>query len=395
MFERNIVRTMRARLLEPRHTIQVLQGPRQTGKTTAISQVLESLPLPSVYESADSSYLGDWEALREAWERARTLAEESGGPAVLVLDEIQKLPRWTDMVKALWDDDTWNKRDVRVALLGSSPVLLGRGLTESMMGRYEILRTTHWTWPECRDAFGWELEQFIFFGGYPGVAPLLAEEDRWRSYITEVAMESTISRDVLHMSRVDKPALMRRIAFLAAEYSGRELSYRKVLGQLDDAGNATTIAHYLDLLEASGLASGLQKWAGEAFRRRASTPKLLVHNTALMSAVSPRSFDEARRDGAWWGRLIETCVGAHLITQASSVPGDGVYYWRDRSDEVDFVLRSGARLIAIEVKSGAGKCDRRGLDAFRKRFGVDIPTLVVGPGELELREFLEMELVRL
>lgn len=394
MFQRQIARTMRERLLEPRHTMQVLQGPRQTGKTTAIRQALESLPFPSIYESLDSPYAGEWRGVRDAWDRARALHEETSGPVVLVLDEIQKLPLWTDVVKALWDEDTWHSREVRVALLGSSPVLLGRGLRESMAGRYERIRASHWTWPECRDAFGWSVDEFVFFGGYPGVAPLMDDEDRWRTYITDVAIESTIARDVLHMSRVDKPAVMRRLVYLSAEYSGRELSYRKILGQLDDVGNATTIAHYLDLLEASGLVSGLQKWAGQPFRRRSSTPKLLVHNTALMSAVSPLSFEEARSDRAWWGRLVETCVGAHLLAQTKMYPRDGLFYWRERDDEVDFVLRSGPRLIAVEVKSGPGGNAARGIEAFRRRFGGDVPGLVVGPGGVGLQEFLETDLVQ-
>lgn len=395
MYQRQVSRQIAARLLEPRHTIQVLQGPRQTGKTTAIKQALQSLPFPFIYESLDSPYSGEWRAVEDAWERARALHRETTGPVVLVLDEIQKLPRWTEVVKGLWDEDTWHSRDVRVALLGSSPILLGRGLRESMAGRYEKVLATHWTWPECRDAFGWTLDQYVYFGGYPGVAPLIESEDRWRMYVTEVALESTIARDVLHMSRIDKPALMRRLAYLGAEYSGRELSYRKMLGQLDDVGNTTTIAHYLDLLEASGLVSGLQKWANQPVRRRASTPKLLVHNTGLMSAVRPLTFEEARADTAWWGRLVETCVGAHLLTQAKVTPRDGLHYWRERGDEVDFVLQTGRRILAIEVKSSPSGDARRGIEVFRRRFGSDVAGVVIGPDGIELREFLEADLVTL
>lgn len=393
MFERSIARVLRSRLLEPRRFMQVLQGPRQVGKTTAVRQVLESLPYPSVYESADSPTAEGWEWLREAWNRARALHAETKGPVALALDEVQKLPRWTEVVKQLWDEDAWHGRDVRVVLLGSSPVLIGRGLRESMAGRFETIRATHWTWPECRDAFGWDLDTYVFYGGYPGAAPFVGDDDRWRSYVLETAVEPTISRDVLHMTRVDKPAVLRRLVYLTAEYSGRELSYRKILGQLDDTGNATTVAHYLDLLEGAGIASGLQKWAGEAFRRRASTPKLLVHNTAVMNAMSRLTFEEARANPEWWDRVVETCVGAHLYALSQQVHLDALHYWRDRSAEVDFVFRSGRSLLAIEVKSGTRPADRRGLEVFRERFGERVVPLVVGADGMELGAFLEADLV--
>lgn len=395
MFERSIARVLRSRLLEPRRFMQVLQGPRQVGKTTAVRQVFESLPYPTVYESADSPTAEGWEWVHEVWSRARALHAETRGPVALALDEVQKLPRWTEVVKQLWDEDAWHDRDVRVVLLGSSPVLIGRGLRESMAGRFETTRATHWTWPECRDAFGWDLDTYVFYGGYPGAAPFVGDDDRWRSYVLETAVEPTISRDVLHMTRVDKPAVLRRLVYLTAEYSGRELSYRKILGQLDDTGNATTVAHYLDLLEGAGIASGLQKWAGEAFRRRASTPKLLVHNTAVMSAMSRLTFEEARANPEWWGRVVETCVGAHLYALSQQAHLDALHYWRDRSAEVDFVFRSGRSLLAIEVKSGTRPAERRGLEVFRERFGESVVPLVVGADGMELGAFLEADLVAL
>ncbi|MBI5231228.1 MAG: ATP-binding protein [Coriobacteriales bacterium] len=395
VFERHIARILRARLHEPRRFMQVVQGPRQVGTTTAVRQVLASLRIPSIYVSADMPEAQGRRWLTEAWDEARSIHDQTGGPVVLALDEAQKLPKWTSWVKYLWDQDAWDKRDIRVVLLGSSPLLIGRGLSESMAGRFEIIRASHWTWPECRDAFGWDLETFIFFGGYPGAATLVGDEARWREYVKETAIETSVSRDLLHMTRIDKPAVLRRLIYLAAEYSGRELSFRKILGQLDDVGNATTVAHYLDLLEGVGLASGLQKYAGEPFRSRASTPKLMVHNTALMSVMSGRSFAEARADGAWWGRLVESCVGAHLLAQQRRWPGDAVFYWRDRSDEVDFVLRSGSRLIAVEVKSGAHAGSKRGLEAFDRRFGGDVTPLVVGTGGLSMQEFLESVIVPL
>lgn len=371
--------------------MQAIIGPRQVGKTTAVRQALDRIELPSLYASADAPELQGRSWIYEQWERARALHAESGQPVVLALDEVQKLQSWTDVVKQLWDEDTWHGRDVRVVLLGSAPLHVGRGLRESMAGRYEIIDASHWIWPECRDAFGWTLEQYIYFGGYPGGAEYVDDESRWRRYVKETAIETTVSRDLLNQSRVEKPAVLRRLIYLSAEYSGRELSYRKILGQLDDLGNATTVAHYLDLLDGVGLVSGLQKYAGESFRMRASTPKLLVHNTGLMSAMSARSFEEAQRDHAWWGRLVETCVGAHLWAFARKRWESDLCYWRDRGLEVDFVLRSGTRLIAVEVKSTSSPASTRGLEAFAQHFGDRVAPLVVGGDGVNLRDFLESD----
>jgi hypothetical protein len=123
---------------------------------------------------------------------------------------------------------------------------------------------------------------------------------------------------VLLLSRVDKPALLRRTFELACRYSGQVLSYSKMLGQRPDAGNATTLAHYLDLLAGAGLVTGLQKYAGDVARRRGSSPKLQVMSTALVTAPSGLTLAEARRDGEFWGRFVEPAVGAHLANAAAN-----------------------------------------------------------------------------
>jgi predicted AAA+ superfamily ATPase len=395
MFQRHLNTVLRSRLLEERGPLQVVQGPRQVGKTTSVLQVLEGIDIQSIYETADGPEMQDRQWIHDRWARARKAHSDSGRPVILALDEVQKVPLWSDVVKQLYDEDTRHRRDIRVVLLGSSPLLLGRGLSESLTGRFEVIPARHWTWPEMRDAFGWDLDTFIYFGGHPGSARYIEDESRWRQYVKDSIIETTLSRDLLHMTRVDKPAALRRLLYVAAEYSGRELSYRKLVEGLDDVGNATTVAHYLHLLSEAGLVTALQKFAGEAFRRRASTPKLQVHSTGLMSAMGSLTFAEARADGASWGRLVESCVGAHLISFPAPTIEHELYYWRDRGNEVDFVLRSGRRLLAIEVKSGAATSRPKGLDVFAERFGGDITTLVVGSGGVPLQEFLESEIVRM
>ncbi len=368
--------------------MQVLLGPRQTGKTTLIHQVLETLDLPTHVASADQPATKDRSWIEQQWEAGRLLlrAESQPAAAVLVLDEIQKVPDWSEITKRLWDEDSAARRELRVVLLGSSPWLIQKGLTESLTGRFEVIRIRHWPWVEMRDAFGWEVEEYIYYGGYPGAAPLIREPDRWRAYIQDSLIETTISRDVLLMTRVDKPALLRQLFHLGCLYSGQVLSFTKILGQLHDAGNTTTLAHYLDLLEAVGLVGGLRKYSAQQVRQRRSSPKLQVHNTALLSAQSGLRFAETRTRPERWGRLVESCVGAHLVNACLGTD-ISVHYWSHRNREVDFVLTRGETLIAIEVKSGRTPTSLPGLEAFARAFPVERSLQIVGTG-IPLEGFL-------
>ncbi|MBK9116694.1 MAG: DUF4143 domain-containing protein [Betaproteobacteria bacterium] len=342
---------------------------------------------PSRLASADEPSLRGPEWIAQQWGAARIAAREVGrAGAILALDEIQKIPGWSETVKGLWDEDTRKRVPLKVVLLGSAPLLVARGLSESLAGRFELLLLPHWSLAEMRDAFGWSAEQYIFYGGYPGAAPLVAEPRRWARYVLDSLVETSISRDVLLLTRVDKPALLRRLFELACRYSGQVLSYNKMLGQLQDVGNTTTLAHYLDLLDGAGMVTGLAKYAAGAARSRGSSPKLQVLNTALMSATSGVGLADTRRDGEAWGRLVESAVGAHLANAAASGECD-LFYWRDRGVEVDFVVRVGKRLTAIEVKSGRAPQAHSGLAAFTAAFKPRRVLLVGGDG-IGVDEFL-------
>jgi uncharacterized protein len=386
-----------ARLQEPRRFLQVVAGPRQIGKTTLVRQALAALaqspqgkPVAQHSVSADNPGLAGASWLTTQWETARALAAQAGA-CVLVLDEVQKLPRWTEEVKRLWDEDTRQGRDVRAVILGSAPLLIARGLTESMAGRFEMTRMGHWRFAEMREAFGFTLDQFIYYGGYPGAAPLIGDEQRWAAYVRDALIETTISKDVLLMSPVQKPALLRRVFDLACRYSGQELSYQKMMGQLSDAGNTTTLAHYLNLLEGAGMVCGLQKYSGQAVRQRASSPKLQVFNTALMGAIAATegfSFQRLKATPELWGRVVESAVGAELLARhlehSSTQPL--IHYWRDGLNEVDYVLRGQGELFAFEVKSGAQQRGAPGLDAFCGLYRNARP-LVLGTGGLALENW--------
>ncbi len=374
-----------ARLAERRRFIQVVAGPRQVGKSTLVQQVTDALALPVRQASADEPTLRGADWIAQQWEAARLSIEDAEG-AVLELDEIQKIPGWSETVKRLWDEDTRAKRPLKAVLLGSAPLLIAQGLTESLAGRFEVLPLSHWSYAEMRAAFGWPVDAYVFYGGYPGAAPLIGDPARWARYVLDSLIETSISRDVLLLTRVDKPALLRRLFELACRYSGQVLSYTKMLGQLQDAGNTTTLAHYLELLAGAGMVCGLPKYAGDAARSRGSSPKLQVLNTALMTAASGYTLAEARADREFWGRLVESAVGAHLANAA--MRGEcALHYWRERNREVDFVVRAGRRLTAIEVKSGRAPQAHPGTAAFVQAFKPKRSLLVGGDG-IALDDFL-------
>ena len=375
------------RLAEPRRFIQVIAGPRQAGKSTLVAQAIEAVAVPVRFASADEPTLRGPEWIAQQWEAARLDTGPRG--SVLVIDEVQKAAGWSESVKRLWDEDTRAGRALHVVLLGSAPLLVEQGLSESLAGRFEVIRVPHWSLAEMRAAFGVTLDEYVFFGGYPGAAPLIGDEARWRRYVLDSLVETTISRDVLLLTRVDKPALLRRLFELGCRYSGQELSYTKMLGQLHDAGNTTTLAHYLELLAGAGLLAGLPKFSGNAVRRRASSPKLQVLNTALATAQSGRSFTDTRADGEVWGRLVESAVGAHLANAAVSDALE-LSWWREGDREVDFVLGGPGGLAAIEVKSGRAPGSQPGIAAFTAAFGGlgPIRPLLVGGDGIPLERFL-------
>ncbi len=385
MFKRPLLTSILKRLRESRRFIQVLAGPRQVGKTTLAQQAMDELTVPCHYASAEDAATGNTVWLEQQWDIGRIRARHEGG-ALLVLDEIQKVQRWSETVKRLWEEDSRTEVDLKVIMLGSSQLLLANGLTESLAGRFEIIPVRHWSYTEMKAAFGLSLEQFLFFGGYPGAASLIDDRQRWGRYIIDSLIESTISRDILMMTRVDKPALLRRLFKLGCDYSGQMLSYQKMVGQLQDVGNTTTLAHYLDLLEGAGMVAGLQKFAGQSVRSRASSPKLQVLNTALLSAQSPFDLATAMEQRDWWGRLVESTIGAHIL---NGIVGTDMecFYWREGSLEVDFVLRRGDRVTAIEVKSSRAKETLPGMEAFARTFNPQRKLLIGGQG-ISIEEFL-------
>ncbi|MBN1359637.1 MAG: ATP-binding protein [Sedimentisphaerales bacterium] len=380
-YQRHAVSAIAENIARDLPVFQVIVGPRQVGKTTAAQQIIEQLGVPSVYASADSPLPVGPEWIETQWRRARTLAAEKQRPVLLVLDEVQKVKGWSEAVKALWDA---RPADLRLLVLGSSALLIQKGRTESLAGRFFVNRFGHWSWPECAEAFGWSLNEWLYFGGYPGAVVFKQDVAQWKQYIADAFVESIIARDVLQLQPVTKPALMRHLFGLAATFPAQVLSYNKMLGQLQDAGNATTLAQYLGMLETAYIVSGLELFSKGQVRRRGSSPKLILWNNALINALSLKGYEETLADSVWWGRLVENAVGAHLLNSLAG-KNVAVTYWRKGPAEVDFVLSSGRRLVALEVKSGrAGRLP--GLEAFKHSYP-EAQACVVGGAGMPLEEF--------
>jgi predicted AAA+ superfamily ATPase len=386
-FSRPVLAKLIQRMAEPRRFLQVLAGPRQSGKTTLARQLMKAFGDQASYSTADTLAPENTIWIEQQWGAARFRCRQAGR-WLLVLDEIQKIAGWSGVIKRMWDEDSAQNLDLRVVLLGSSPLLVQRGLAESLAGRFEMLRIGHWSFSEMHAAFGWRIEPYLYFGGYPGAASLIEDEDRWRRYLLDSLIETAVSRDILLMTRVDKPALLRQLFRLGCEYSGQILSYQKVLGQLQDAGNTTTLAHYVDLLTGAGMLCGLSKFSGEVVRQRGSSPKFQVLNNGLMTAQAAGSFLQAQQDPERWGRIAESAVGAHLANGAL-VGEYRLFYWRDASKEVDYVLQKGDRILAIEVKSGRQRTALPGMAAFARIYA-PAEKLLIGTNGMSFREFLSV-----
>ncbi len=379
-----------SRIQEPRSKIQVLVGPRQVGKSTLIGQVLQECSMPYGSFSADDIVGSSDNWFHTVWETQRMTMDARGeSRRLLVVDEVQKIQNWSEIVKAEWDLDTREKRELIVVLLGSSRMLIEKGLTESLAGRFELIRLPHWTYKEMKECFGWTLPQYVYYGGYPGASQYITDEKRWRNYIKDSLVEPSISKDVMLDTKIMKPQLLRQLFELGSCYSGELLSLTKIAAQLQEVGNVTTLANYLHLLDECGLLCGLQKYAEDNARKYNSIPKFQVHNSALRNVYTDEEFLDVIENPQLWGRIVESAVGAYLVSQ-SAIVDYKVYYWREGNNEVDFVLVRRGKKIAIEVKTGR-RTTNTGLPKFVEAYKPH-KSFVVGSGGMSLEDFLLMDL---
>lgn len=391
MYERKQLQTLRKRMAEPRRRMQIVMGPRQVGKSTLVGQFADSADIPLDSFSADSINPFDSTWIAACWQQARMRMDINSEPEhILVIDEVQKIHGWSEQVKKEWDEDTRLHRNLKVILLGSSRLLIQRGLEESLSGRFETIKLGYWTWQEMRDAFGFTMDEYIYFGGFPGLAQDIHDEDRWRSLVEDSIILPALTRDILEIEEIRNPALLRQVFELACTESAKELSLTKMQGTMN-SGSVPTIKNYLDVLGKSMIVQPLLKYSPSPIREKQSVPKMQVFNNGFRNRYGTFSFDEARTDAAEWGRQVESAVGAHLVNR--SVTDDfELYYWRnDKKQECDYVLRRGQALVAIEVKSGAAD-SVAGFEKFRELYSDRITSaFIVGPQALPLEEFFAID----
>lgn len=381
-FTRYAVRSIQASLSRDLPVFQVITGPRQVGKTTAAKQIMEEFAGEAIYASADGPLPTESDWIESQWRLAEQKAEAAGEAVLLVLDEIQKVSGWNEVIKALWDQ---RRADIRLLILGSSALLIQQGLTESLAGRFFLNRFTHWNYQECAEAFGWSLNDWFYFGGYPGGNVFKTDDFQWKQYISNALIETVISKDVLQLHPITKPALLHHLFGLSASFPAQIFSYNKMLGQLQEAGNTTTVAHYLRILGQAYLVSGLELFSMGQIRKRGSSPKLILWNNALINGLSLKSYEQTLADPVWRGRVVENAIGAYLLNSFADKPVS-MTYWRKRSAEVDFVLQSGTEIVALEIKSGRqGKVS--GLQTFKNEYKKS-RALIIGGNGIPLEEFL-------
>lgn len=379
-------------MAEPRRRMQIVMGPRQVGKSTLVGQFTEGISVPFDFFAADGVNRFDSSWIPNKWQQVRMRMDiHSEQEHILIIDEVQKIRGWSEQVKKEWDEDSRSHRNLKVILLGSSRLLLQKGLEESLEGRFETIKMGYWDWQEMHEAFGFSMDEYVYFGGFPGLAPDIQDEDRWRNLMEDSIISPILTRDILEVEEIRNPALLRQVFELACIESAKELSLTKMQGTMN-SGTVPTIKNYLDILNKSMIVQPLQNYSPSRVKEKHSVPKMQVFNNAFRNRFGTFSFDEARVDPAEWGRLVESAVGAHLANRAMTDDYE-LFYWRnERRQECDYVLRKGQTLVAIEVKSGS--VDKTiGFEKFKEQFADKVTAaFIVGPHALPLDDFFIMDL---
>ena len=392
LYKRQHLAILHKRMAEPRKRIQIVMGPRQVGKSTMVGQFASKLKVPYDIFAADAVNRYDSSWIPNRWQEERikmNLRQEK--ERILVIDEIQKIENWSEQVKKEWDSDTREGRNLKVILLGSSRVLLQKGLEDSLAGRFETIKMGYWDWTEMREAFGFSLDQYVYFGGFPGLADTINDENRWQNLVEGSIISPILARDIIEIEEIRNSALLRQVFELACIESAKELSLTKMQSTLNK-GTVPTIKTYLNILDQTMTVKPLQKYAPSAIREKNSIPKMQVYNSGFRNRYAQFTFEQARTNPAEWGRLVESSVGAHLANH-SILDGFDLLYWRnERKQECDYVLKKGQKLVAIEVKSSRAD-NTSGFEEFKKLYSDKIGTaLIVGPEGLPLEDFFGLKI---
>ena len=331
--------------------IQVIIGPRQVGKTTTILNYLEQhLKNKAHYVSADQIFHSTPQWVEEQWRFAHQQNK------MLIIDEIQKCENWPEIIKSLWDEFKRKKIELKCVLLGSSSLQIQKGLTESLTGRFQLIYAYHWNYKESHDGYGLNFEQYLKFGGYPGSYQFLNTQN-WESFVKNSIVSTVIEKDILQYSTVKSPTLFKQAFEILISYPAQEISYTKLLGQLQNKGNVELIKYYIRLYEGAFLVRSLEKFSNKKIKIKTSSPKILPMAPCLYFLNILDEYSSEER-----GHAFELLVGTQLVRT-----GHELYYWREGKYEVDYILKKGKKIWAIEVKSGRNKTTS-GLQKFRDEY---------------------------
>lgn len=369
-----------SRLAEPAPgRIQILTGPRQVGKTTLLLELAERFGGRAVYAAGDQPDA----ALPGFWERCWTQAEDRAKrrAAILLLDEVHFLSNWAGRLKGSWDRVRRRRIPLHVVVTGSSAIQVATGSRESLAGRFERLHLSHWSAASLAAAFHLAPPQaalnLVRFGSYPGAVALQRDQARWRDYVRDAILEPAVGRDMLALGSVRRPALLRQVFAIAADSPAQIVSLQKLQGQLQDSGALETVAHYLKLLSDAYLVAPLEKFSPRVQRSRASPPKLVLLNNALLSAASARGAPDPARDPGRFGQWVENACLAFAVNQSQQVS-----YWREEPLEVDAVLDGSWGKWAVEIKTGKYDAQAlKGLLEFCRRNPEFAPLVISAPGD--------------
>lgn len=347
----NYIEILPKRFESKQPLLQVILGPRQVGKTTTVLKLInEQYAERGMYVSADQVFNADAQWLRTCW------LEAQAGKKILFIDEIQKSHNWAEAIKALYDESKRIKKLFPCVLLGSSSLEIQKGLTESLTGRFQLIRAHHWNYQESKKGYDLSFEKYLSYGGYPGSYQFIDSAD-WADYVKNSIISTAVEKDILQFRSVKNPALFKQAFDILVSYPAQEISYNKLLGQLQDRGNVELIKYYISLFEGAFLIKTLEKYSPKTIKRKSSSPKILPLAPCMPSLQWGGEHTSAEK-----GRIFELIVGCQLVRT-----GEELFYWREGNAEVDFVLKQGKNVWAIEVKSGRKKSDK-GLQQFKKNF---------------------------
>lgn len=381
--QKEIYQSVVSALANNNSKILIVEGPRQAGKTTMVQRALNELGLKATYANADNEYTDNRLFIHNAWEKKR----RSANSQLIVLDNIQHIRNWSTLLQAEYEADMAIGKQPRVVLIAASCAPFYRDMeTDFMQQNSTILRLSLWTWADMRDAFGWSLDQYIFFGGYPGLGEIVAKGRPWRNYVRSKLIEPALTNDILIDVRLYKPHVLLQILEEGISYQGEVRSLNGILENTDGAGNTIILSTYLEFLHNAHILYAIRKYSEMMDRRRASIPKMQVHGNAIAAYYKNWRFPKTLQQDKKRHEILLSAVGAHLLNR-SFLEGYKITCFWDRYSSIDFII-SDSRGRDILINLCRPKADNA-LAYFTRHYGSFRTILVGDGGQMSVEEILD------